>query len=52
MKRRIKLIKEWFMMTFTKHKIGYCGAVILETKEGGICAECGKLIPEKDYEKD
>jgi len=26
------------------HRIGSCGAVILETRNGGICAECGKKV--------
>ncbi len=27
-----------------KHIIGKHGAVILETKNGGVCAECGKEV--------
>ena len=44
MKRIINRIYEWFLMTFTKHKIGRHGAVMIETKNGSICAECGKPV--------
>ena len=27
----------------TKHKIGECGAVMIETQEGSKCAECGEI---------
>jgi hypothetical protein len=43
----IKRIYEWFYRLFhPKHKIGYCGAVMLETKDGAVCAECGKKLLE------
>jgi hypothetical protein len=43
----MKRIYEWFLMTFTKHKMGYHGAIMLETKDGAICAECKKTIKTK-----
>ena len=27
-----------------QHRIGDCGAIVLETKNGGYCADCHKLI--------
>jgi hypothetical protein len=41
----MRKILEWiYRILHPSHKIGRCGAVVWETKEGSKCAECGKTI--------
>jgi hypothetical protein len=41
----MKRIYEWLYRLFSpKHQMGFHGAFMIETKDGAVCAECGKKV--------